>query len=269
MSTIAFFEKNFIDITRDNVTITITDAVASNTGQDFVNQLRDRKNFTGWGTTESTDAANTEILVDIPESAPLTDIFLIKQNFKSYTIQYWNGSSFVDFSPAINVSNNSQRTKRHSFAEVIVDRVKIVVNSTMTTDDDKLLAQLVLTQMIGQFERFPKIVSPTISKRRRTLGALSGKAKVMQSLGSFSVGIEQDEEYSNADLQLIDLLYSRFEGFLVWLSGGNENQFRIKREGYRLEDLYFMAITNENVPEMIEGFYYRGQRVNITLSESL
>ena len=62
---IKFWRKSFIDADRTNHEITITDTVAENTGQDFVRFLRNRNNNSGWNTSGSTDAAQTQILVNL------------------------------------------------------------------------------------------------------------------------------------------------------------------------------------------------------------
>ena len=60
---ILFLRKNHIDLNRPNPVITITDAAASNTGQDSVIFLRNRNNISGWLTTGSEDATPTVMTV--------------------------------------------------------------------------------------------------------------------------------------------------------------------------------------------------------------
>lgn len=45
----------------------------------------------------------------------------------AYAVQYWNGSTFVDFSPAINVSGNGQIQRTHTFAAVSTTEVRVSV----------------------------------------------------------------------------------------------------------------------------------------------
>ena len=84
---IMIFEKNKIDIDLDTyVTITVTDSVASDNGQTVVDYLRNRNNYSGWGTAGSTDAANTQLDVVFPETE-ITDLLLVEHNLKAYTIK--------------------------------------------------------------------------------------------------------------------------------------------------------------------------------------
>lgn len=45
----------------------------------------------------------------------------------AYTVQYWNGSAFVDFPTAINVSGNGQLQRTHTFASVSTTEVRVSV----------------------------------------------------------------------------------------------------------------------------------------------
>lgn len=101
------FEKNKIDLDAPGVVITATDSVATDPGTDFVDLLRNRRNENGWGTGGSSDAGNSTLEIVLQDEVAVTDILLVNMNFKAYTLQYWNGSAYVDFSTPINVSNNA------------------------------------------------------------------------------------------------------------------------------------------------------------------
>ena len=66
-SPIIIWERNKIDLTNPNVVITVTDATADNDGQDFVDLMRNRRNDSGWATTQSNDAANTQLDIVMSE----------------------------------------------------------------------------------------------------------------------------------------------------------------------------------------------------------
>jgi len=266
MAGIAFYQRNKIDLARSGVTISITDSEATNDGQAFVDQLRDRKNTTGWGTTGSDDTANTEIEVLIGDVVAVDSIFMLRSTYKHYEIFYHDGDDYVSL---VEVTDNKEPDIHHEFPRVFTASIKVVIYATILPDDDKRMSQLVITEKLGQLERFPIISRPMVSKNRRALNAISGKSKVIQNERSFSVKLLQNEEYSEADIALIEFLYTLPNGFLVWLCGGDEKQFRIIREGFRRQDLFYMAIDNENVTEMIDGFYWRGTRVDLDLIEAL
>jgi len=114
-----FFDKNVIDLDLGTqVAITITDSVATDTGSTVVDYMRDRKNSDGWATTGSTDAANTQIDVNIGDLSEIDSILLVNHNWKAYTIQYKSGVSYVDFSTAISETTNTSSVKFHQFTPV-------------------------------------------------------------------------------------------------------------------------------------------------------
>lgn len=266
---IFFFEKNKIDLDQTDIVITITDNVAIDDGAASVNFLRNRKNDSGWATTESNDSANTQIDISIPSNPEINNILLKQHNLKSYTIQHFDGVNFIDFSTPINVAGNTDVDKRHTFNSIFTTKIRIIITGTMVVDEDKFLAQLIITQSIGQFTRFPIIADPTDSKNRRILQAISGKVKVIRSSGAFSCTLEDNNVVDTADLIIVERLFNTINGFLVWLSGGDTTQFRTQRIGYRKKDIFLMAPINEYKPEWQDGFYQHGTKITINLVEVL
>jgi len=78
---VEFFEKNKIDLDNSDASITITDGTATDTGGDFVDQVRNRNNYSGWATTGSNDAANTQIDIDTTDQVTVDTLFLLQNNF--------------------------------------------------------------------------------------------------------------------------------------------------------------------------------------------
>ena len=177
---VIFFQKNIIDIDNDEVTMTVTDTVASNNGQDFINFVRNRRNDSAWMTTESDDTANTEIVMDWISGRDVSEIVLIKHNWKAFTIKYWNGSSYVDFSTPIAETNNTESTSRFSFDLIEITRIQIIIQSTQVANADKELFQLIVTQYLltGQLNGWPMIKNPTHSTNKKIVRMLSGKASI-------------------------------------------------------------------------------------------
>ena len=265
-----FFEKNKIDLDLgDQVTITVTDGVATNSGQDFVDNLRNRRNDSGWATTDSTDAGNTTLIVEFGDLVEFDRLIILQHNWKAYTIKRWNGSSYVDFSTPINVSGNTLINKLHEFSAVEAEKIQIVITQTMLADDDKQAAQLIVTRFIGEFVMQPKISDIRIGKNRKSLKALSGKIKVMRSSGAVDLKLQQKSVVSDADLDLLELLHDYHQGFLMWICGGNTEQFRNQRIGYREHDFYLVNITSEYQPEWHEGFFRQGIDVEFRLAEAI
>ena len=270
-SQIKFFKKNIIDLSNDSAAITVTDAVASNNGQSFVDYIRNRNNFSAWLTTGSTDAANTTLEVDWGQGRDVDSILLIGHNFKAFTIQYWNGSIWTDFSTPIAQTVNADSTTLFSFDQVETTKIKIIITGTQVVNADKELYQLIVTEKIanGAFEGWPVIKNPIHDLNLKSTKMLSGKTNIVESTGAFKVDMEVSNWRNANDLALVENLYFRREPFLVWLGGGDESQFSYAALGYRKMDIYYMRPSNSYEPEFVKGLYQAGLKIAIKLVESI
>jgi hypothetical protein len=267
---IMFFKKNWIDLSK-TATLTITDSVASNSGQSYVNFMRNRNNFSAWMTTGSTDAANTQIDIDMVDSKDVGDILIVKHNLKSYTIQYWNGSAYVDFSTTIAPTNDTASTSHYSFNQTSIQKIRIIITGTQVADSDKRITQLIVTEKIvsGQLTGWPQIKKPTLSTNKKISKSLSGKASVIETVGYFAAQLSVASYSLDADLQIVEQIYNNREGVLMWLCGGDQTQFKTIRQGYRLEDIYLVRPVDDYVPEYINGQYQAGIKFQMSLQESI
>lgn len=259
-SQIMFFEKNKIDI--DNIDVIITASQAD----EFTDFFRNRSNNSAWLTTGSVDADNTQIDIDLVDEQEINYILLLKHNFKAYTIQYWNGSAYVDFSTPINETTNTNESTFHSFDEVTLSKIRLIIQGTIIPNDEKFLYQLILTDLIGKFEGWP-VLNPTLSRNKRVSTLLSGKRTVKEKTGAFSSQVNVNNLKSDADVSIIEGLYDANEGFLFWPCGGDETQFSSVRRGYRLEDIYLCKTSNEWNPAFANGLYTTGIVVKMSLVE--
>ena len=266
------FKKNYLDLDYSSVTITITDSVATNNGQNYVDFMRNRNNTSGWMTTGSTDAANTEIDVNIVNTREIDTIILVGFNFKDYTIQKWNGSSFVDFTNPVNITDNTQTTREHAIGTQDVSRFKIVVDSTQTADADKRIAQIIATKKVGtgQFVGWPEFDRPTIDSQKKTTKTLSGKVHLKESVGGFSTRLRFRAwpREASTDLDMLELMYFKEKlGFLFWPSGGDEEQFSSVRKLYKKEDIFLCRCTNEFQLEWYKNIYSSGSNITVDIEE--
>lgn len=263
---IKFFRKNRIDLDFANVTLTVTDASATDDGADFLTFLRNRENTSGWATTDSQDSYNTQLDIDMTDERDIDTIILVENNFKAYTIQYWNGSTYTDFSTAINESNNTETTKEHQFNTVSTSKIRIIITGTMVADADKFMTQLILTEELGEFSFQPR-VKPLLSKNRKSSRYLSGKAFITRMADSFAVSIEFQNVTGDTDLTLMETLFDSYEGFLIWLCGGTTTQFTTIRKTWRKQDIFLCNLLNEYEPEWEESRYANGMGVKLEVAE--
>lgn len=265
-----FFRKNLIDLSESNTSIAITDAVATNTGENFVNLMLNRNNDSGWATTGSTDAATTTMVVTINEELDFDTIVLVGHNLKSFTLKYWNGSAWTDFSTAVNETTNTKDTNLFQFNNVTSAQIQLVINGTQTADEDKIIRQLIVTRKIesGAFEGWPILQKPSVDLSRKAIETISGKSKVTQRVGSYSVSLKFQTWPSDNDLTLLEALHFYHpKGFLFWPTGGDEDQFRYKRIGFRNKDIYLCGVISEWIPEWDSGVYVNGINMTVRLVE--
>jgi hypothetical protein len=265
---IKFFRKNKIDLDYSGVDISITDAVASDKGDDFVHFLRNRNNTSGWATTGSSDAANTQIDIDMGSRKDVDCILLVEMNFKNYTIQYYDEdlASWTNFSTSINVTNNTTATRLHTFNSVSARLFRIIITATFVANADKFMTQLIITEALGEFSFQPRI-KPVIDRSRKATKYLSGRSHIIKSIAAFEVAIEMQGVTADVDLSLVENLFDSYEGFIVWLCGGTITQYDTERIGYRLKDLYLVNVANEYRPEWGQSRYKNGIEVDLKLLE--
>ncbi len=268
---IIFFRKSLMDLSNPNIVITITDSVATNNGQAYVDYVRNRKNDSAWITTDSDDTANTEIEVNFTDFIDFTDVLLIGHNFKAFTVQYWTGVAWLDFSTVISETVNTATTNHYNFNSVSGSKIKVIIDSTQEVDADKFLKQLIVTRKIGagQLEGWPLIKKPTISTSKKANKMLSGKISLTESIQSYSVTLELKAWSNESDMDIMEDIYFRHQGVLFWPCGGDESQFSSKRIGYRLEDIYLVRPISEYTPEYYQGLYQSGVITKLKLQESV
>lgn len=266
---IIFFEKNKVDQDNASASITITDSIAYNNGQEFVDRVRNRDNRSAWMTTDSTDAANTQLDIDLGEDEFLTDIILVKHNWKSYTIQYWNGSTYINFSTVIAPTNDNKTTSHYNFNKIETSKIRIIILGTQVADDDKELYQLILTDRIGQLNGYPEISGTEFDTTKKITKMLSGKINVTESFEAFSFNLSIPVYSNEDDLAIFRSIYERRAGILVWLCGGSETQFKALVKGYRFEDIFLVRPINDFTADLYKSMYRSGVKVNMQFKECI
>ena len=259
---IMFLKKSKMDLTQDAVSITATQ------GNDFVDFLRNRKNTSGWATSGSVDADNTTVTVQFGNTVDIDCIALISHNLKAYTLKYWNGSAYTNFSTTIAETTNTATTKFHQFTSVATTAIQLIITGTMTANDDKFLAQMIATELIGQLNGWPVIKDPIHSRMRKRVKTISGKESIREQIGNFSCDIEVKITSDSTDLGIVEDLFESNEGFYVWLCGGDATQYRVDGlKGYRLEDWFLVKCANEYTPAFYKGLYQAGLPIKMDLQE--
>lgn len=266
-----FLKKNWIDLSNADGAITVTDAVATNTGSAIIDFVRNRNNYSAWLTTGSTDAANTTLDIDLGQSLDVDCLMLVKHNWKAFTIKERGSTSdpWSDFSTPIAQTTNADEVSFFSFDSVETRYLQIIITGCQVVDADKELYQLIIAEQLGQFAGWPMIKNPTHDRGRKATNMLSGKLSMVEGVGAFLVDLEFTHLKSAADLAIIEEIYTMREGCLLWLGGGDEAQFNYAALGYRKEDIYLVRPTNNYEPTLDKGIYPNGHRIVLKLRESI
>lgn len=263
---IKFFKKNILDLDNKLPVFSVNDSVG-NSGFLFVDLMRNRDNTSGWMTTGSSDAGNTTMVINFGEAREFDRVLIVGTNIKSYTLKYWNGSSFVDFSAPIDVTDNDKSTILIEFGSLQeYQQLELVIRGTQVPNEDKYIQQLIFTEVLGEFSFQPEI-NPRFSRSRKSTEYISGKVMVTKSVGGFLCDVKFSSITGNQDLTLIEKLFNYYGGFLVWPCGGDISQYPTVREGYRLEDIFLMDLLNDYEPSWRDGHYKHGMPVNLKLAE--
>jgi len=258
------YRKNTIDLDNENISITITDGIATDTGEENANFVRDRKNNTGWGTTGSSDAANTIFQVLFGDEQDIDNLFLIGNNFKDFSIETFDGSIWTNL---FTVSGNNKTTYHNEFTKLTAQGIRIIIDSTFKVDDDKFLSQFIVSEKLGQFQESP-MVEMENGKNRKRINLVSGKSKIIQNSGAVEIEITHKNQINDNDLNLVEEMFNSYSGFLFWPCGGDEAQFRTVRIGFRRQDIFLMAPRNEySNPWGDDSNYLSGTNYKLELVE--
>lgn len=259
-SQIIFFEKNWADFEKSTVVVTASQ------GNDLASKLVDRSNRTAWGTAGSVDADNTSVILDSGDVSSIDSVLMLKHNFKDFLLEYFD-ATFSIWTTIINVVGNTKLSNYYDFAAVQTQKIRLTIFGTMTPNDEKLMCQFIMTLKIGKLNGWPVISSPILGRNILTQPMLSGKSNVTNNIGSHSTTLSVSNWSDAADLAVVERLFNFSEGFLYWPCGGNEDQFRSVRQGYRLEDLFLCRCVNELSPEWVQGLYKSGMKMQLDLVE--
>ena len=252
---IKWYLKNKIDLENQDVQIQVTDALAQNAGQEFVNYMRNRNNFSAWLTTESVDASNTEMIIGLGGERFISDILIVRHNLKSYSIQYRKGiSAWTDFSTPINPSNDTESTTSYIFNLITATEIRIIITGTQIPDTDKRISQLIITESIGQFEGWPVVKKPTISTNKRKTQMLSGKTRIVESLESFSCSLNVRHWAIQKDVDILEEIYFKREGVLMYINADDPDQFVLDLKGYRKEDIFLVRPTDDLASNLLKDY---------------
>lgn len=266
---IKFFRKNYGDIDNASCLVSVSSGTATR------NNARDRRTYTKWSSVDSDDSTTETFEYDFGASYAVDRIILVRNNFKAFTVKYWDGSAWAHFSSVVtkegsqsNITEtvNTKSTNYYEVASVSTQKIQVEITTTQTVDAEKEMYELIATEELGTFESYP-VYEQSFELNQAKKETIGGKCKysILDEKFSCTLGFEA---YGNpADHALIQSIWQEREEFLIYPCGGNEAQFRYARQGNRLQDIYLVWFDGTFAPNHLRNVYVLPLSYSVTLVE--
>jgi hypothetical protein len=232
-----FFSKSINDLDRIGVS---SNASTNVSRADYV---RDSTNYKYW-ISDGSDDTTTETLDQLFEEQTFDRIHLIGHNLKEFTIQYWDGASFVDFSTPIAETTNDQSTNYYEFDSVLTSIVRITMETTQIPDEEKRITQFLLSTQLHKLEGYP-VFNPSFDRKTLTKETIRGRRKTAHLDESFRASISFNRYPVASDILFFKTLWDNMTEFLIWPCSADETIFRFNTKGTRLSDIYLCEIDGD------------------------
>lgn len=134
----------------NTTTMVVVDAVNSLT---VLNAI-DRDPATQWQTAGYGTNTSTIFSIQFSTNTVISNIYLQNHNLRQFRV-FYNSATANTFTPAINVSSNSQTAHYFSVNSITVSSIQIQVDLAMTTDTEKKIGEIYVGDLMLQFERNP------------------------------------------------------------------------------------------------------------------
>lgn len=269
---VKFFERPF-SLRKDGASIdTITTGATSSV---FALDLNE---FTKWESVGSDDTTTETMEIDLGSTEKTVNRIALRNiNAKEFTIKYWNGLTFVDFTSAVGIDGAlgggiisetafSDETAYYEFTSVSTLKIKINIVKTQTADEEKEIGFVMISSELGTLGGFPQVLPISDDRGARVISAISGKSNIQKTFGVRSVGLGFRQHPTVADTTLMGTLHDRDLSFIVWPCGGRRGStfFTTTIRGFRLQDLMNMEMINPLSVVYGQSIYTNG--VNFTTS---
>jgi hypothetical protein len=245
-----------------SVCLAVNGATGSSTpsaGSSTAQYCLDRNPFTYWYTSGSNDSTTEALTIVFPSSQAISRLLLIDHNFKNYTVKYWNGSAWTDFTTTVGMDGAlsggkiaetafADSSSYYEFDSVTTTQIQISITSTQVANADKYLNGCIATTEIGTLAGYPTISPVTVDRNSKIKKTLSGRYSIQKGdeVAAFSLAFQNYPSATvyNVDIDLMMTLHDMDIPFLTWLCGGRRGStyFNYTLRGFRLKDVYQMQI---------------------------
>jgi hypothetical protein len=161
-------------------------------------------------------------------------------------------------------------TSYWAFSSVTAVRVVLQALATQTTNAQKYIKSLVLTDEIGTFEGYPS-VQATFTRGARATRMLGNKSRVIKGPIAFGASLGFRDYPGQADADLLETLLEYDEDFLIWLCGGvaGSNYFNYTVRGFNVDDIFLCQLSSGLTMSYTRNIYLNGYNSAIRLVETV
>ena len=263
---VQFLKPNGLDA---DTTYTFTSALTTNS-----DRLYDRnKNFTVVS-VGSDDVTDEVWLFEFGESINITDFFLLEHNAKSFYVEYWTGSAYSVFTLSTKSSNlngavtsllttEDQADTHFNFSSVATTKIRLTMETTQTTDAQKTVGQVIISEEWGTMVVNPLDVDPSFEQDTSVVNTLSNGGNVFVDYGEKYADTLTFSNTNAADMLVIRNLKKSLSPFFVYPGGGYPNP----QEVFRVQDIYYCNYVNPFKPSLRKGLLNLGNDITMRLKE--
>lgn len=229
---------------------------SSNTGDQ--NLVLGTNKYYRWESIGSDDMTTETITITLPSAVAISRIFLLGHNFDTFQIQYGSSSDFANVTGLDSYSSNdisetgfARDTAYYEFDSVTTDTIILTVDTTQTTDAQKYINQIIVTNEIGTLTGFPNISGYNFDRNTRTERSASGRDHVEKGYEVVNISLGLSVYPVQADITMLESLHDRNEPFLIWPMGGKPTNFKYEQKGFKVGDVFQV----QTMGDLGVGFY--------------
>lgn len=176
MSEPKIFTKNYVNS---------DDTFVVSSGSAAIANAYDRDKLSQWSSSgANSDSTPVTIEVDFFEGTvaiarTFDTIILINHNLKNYTVDYWNGTAWVNIITTT-ADVTPVATLYNSFGSIGATKIRIVMNSTQTANLEKVIGEIVCAAL--QLDMGIDLSTYSVTYRQKVKSLLMGDGSMHQAL---------------------------------------------------------------------------------------
>jgi hypothetical protein len=252
--------------------------VIASTGQVVALNIIDKLSYTSWRSVGSNDST-VETLVVTFGSSTITRLLLLNHNWKNFTVQYWNGSTWVNFTSVVGLDGSKSAISETAFADNSAYYEFASVTTTQIKNHDQHHSDGERREVPGDADGHDRA-----RHLRRLPKDRSTDVQPQSQDQSDAVGSKEDREAAaglclHRDVRELPgaRLRRRFRSrFLALRSRGTVLRLALRRQaranyfsydvpGWRLKDVFRVQTDTDITSEWSDNMYKRGQNLGSIL----